>query len=371
MNTIDSASLLRDELFDSVLICGSETGPEGDLFDEAAARGVAPVVVPHLIRQICPVCDALALVELVRLMRRLRPSIVHTHTSKAGVLGRVAARLARVPVVVHTPHGHVFDGYFGRVGSALVVACERAVAPLADALVELTERSRYEHLARGIGKADRFYVVPSGVDSSRFNPDIYPVAAARQGLKLPAEAFVVGCFARLVPVKGVDVLLEAAGRLRQGGNVTLLLVGDGPLRAELTARAGSLGVDARFLGLREDVPELMAACDVVAVPSRNEGMGRAAVEAALMGLPVVASRVSGLSEVVEDGVTGLLVAPEDADGLARGLERLMLDGGKRRRLGEAARGRALSRYTVETGMKALRELYTGLLNVGGDDGRLS
>lgn len=363
MNTLDSAAMLREEGFDSVLVCGPQTGPEGDLLEEARARGIEPIVIPHLVREVSPRRDALALVELTRLLRRLRPSVVHTHTSKAGALGRIAARLAGVRVVVHTPHGHVFHGYFGRFGSALVVACERALAPLADALVELTDRSRREHLLKGIGRPERFFVIPSGVDSKRFDPQIYPVAEARKRLGLTAGAFVLGCFARLVPVKGVGVLLEA---VRGEEGAVLLVAGDGPLRGELEEKARRLGVDARFLGLRRDVPWLMAACDVVVVPSLNEGMGRAAVEAALMGLPVVASRVSGLAEVVEHERTGLLVAPGDARALAEAIGRLRGDADLRARLGAAARERALGRYTVEAAVGALRRLYERLLETGGD-----
>jgi glycosyltransferase involved in cell wall biosynthesis len=296
-------------------------------------------------------------------MRRGRYHIVHTHTTKAGLLGRLAARLARVPVVVHTPHGHAFHGYLSRAGSEALRRVEATLARWTDAIVCLTEAERDDHLRLGVGEPWQFEVVHSGVDLARFRTAPRDPEAKRRELGLPAAARVVGCVARLAPVKGVQYLLEALPRIRASvPEAVLVFVGDGELRPQLERRAQELGVDGavRFLGLRRDVHEIVHLFDVSVLPSLNEGMGKAAVEAMAAGKPVVASAVSGLQDVIRPGCSGILVPPGDPDALSRAVVDLLRDTDRARSLGEAARREAES-YGVEAMVARLEALYDRLL----------
>ncbi len=328
------------------------------------------VELPQLVREPAPVKDLGALVQLYRLIRGSRVDLVHTHTSKAGILGRLAARLAGVPHIVHTPHGHYFvGGYAGRALTHLFVRLERWAARFTDRIIGLTEQEIRDHVARGIGRPEQFVVIPSGIALPEFGTTA-DAPALRAALGLPASATVVGAVGRLEPIKGHRYLLEAVGRLApRCPGLHLALVGDGELLAELRRAAEHAGLAGRahFLGWREDVPAVLHAFDLFALPSLNEGMGRALVEAMAAGLPIVASAAGGVPEVLAGGAAGLLVPPADAEALARAIETLLADPALRARLGAAARERA-GRYTVEASLRTLEALYDELLGFGGDGG---
>ncbi|OGL25637.1 MAG: hypothetical protein A3G44_03070 [Candidatus Rokubacteria bacterium RIFCSPLOWO2_12_FULL_73_47] len=340
---------------------------EAAVVDDARRRGCRVVDVPALGREVRPLRDLAALRQLTALMRRERPRIVHTHTSKAGFLGRLAARLARVPAVIHQPHGHVFYGYWGAPRTALYVALERRAARWTDRIVTLTERGTAEHLARGIGRPGQYATVPSGVPTAALRAAAPPRAAARARLGLAPDAYVVAGLGRLVPVKGFDLLVEALPRLAaEVPSARVLLVGDGPERAALEARARALGVAARLhvTGATPEVAAHLAAADVLAAPSRNEGMGRALVEAMALGLPVVATAVGGIPAVVEDGGCGRLVPPGDADALAAALAGLGRDARLRETLGRAAVVRAEA-FSSEVALARMRAVYDALARAKG------
>ena len=330
--------------------------------EDARARGCRLVDIPTLGREAAPWRDLGAVRDLVRLMRREAPSIVHTHTSKAGFVGRLAARLARVPAVVHQPHGHIFHGYYGPVRTRMYVELERLAARWADRMLVLTERGTEEHLARRIGRAEQFAVVPSGVPVHAFRAAAPTREVARAALGLPRDAFVVAALGRLVPIKGFDLLLEALPALVAAvPTARLLVIGDGPLRDDLERRAETLGMSPRLTitGARADVPAVLAAADVLAAPSRNEGMGRAIVEAMALGLPVVGTRVGGIPAVIADGESGRLVDAENAAALAGALIELALDERLRAKLGEAAVDRA-DAFSTEVSAARLLAVYASL-----------
>jgi glycosyltransferase involved in cell wall biosynthesis len=362
-NTLLTGAGLQARGYRVTILAGPATGPEASRAG-AEAAGVRFVRVPALRRPIRPWHDARALWSLWRHLRRERYDLVHTHSAKAGILGRMAARLARAPVVVHTPHGSVYRGYGGRLASGAFVRLERGAAGLADRLIGLTPGEVAEHVAHGVGSRDRWVTIPSGIDLDRFRRPPAP-AEARRALGVPLEAPVVGTVGRLEPVKGQRVLLDAVARLR-GEECLVLVVGDGPERAAVEAQAARLGLGARarFLGWRPDVPLVLAAMDVFALPSENEGMGRALVEAMAAGLPAVASLIGGVPALVADGVTGLLVPPGDAGALARALERLLSDPPLRRRLGQAAR-EAVAGHDARQMVEQIDALYRELLAARG------
>jgi glycosyltransferase involved in cell wall biosynthesis len=322
--------------------------------------GVRWQVFPILTRSINPFRDLIALRQLVIRFRLERPDIVHTHTSKAGALGRLAAWIAHVPVVVHTPHGHVFYGHFGRLASWLFLQVERLLAKRTTWMIALTEAERDEHLVRGVGRADRFAVVPSGIDLERFRTAGAKVRRRPAGFDCPPDAIVVGSVGWLTPVKGHRVLLEAAASLREEWpHLHLVIIGDGPLRdgLERLARRRGISKTVRFLGARADVLDCLAGMDIYVQPSLNEGMGRALIEAMAAGRPMVASRVGGIPAVVQDRETGLLVPPNDPAALARAIDELLRKPDWARELGAAAQASIGERFSQVAMVRAIESVY--------------
>jgi glycosyltransferase involved in cell wall biosynthesis len=335
----------------------------------AAARavGVELTVIPSLVRQLAPVRDLASLVAMMRLIRRFSPLVVHTHTSKAGALGRLAAWLCHVPVVVHTPHGHIFYGYYGRMLSACFVTVERWLGHMTDALIALTEAGKLEYVERRIAPVERLRAIHSGIDLSSCQRNSTSPAMARKALGLPARGPVIGVLGRLVPIKGHEYLIEALPMiLKKFPSAMLLVVGEGPERGPLAARAASLGVShrIRMVGAQFDLPGYVAACDVIAQPSLNEGMGRTVLEALVMGKPVIASRVGGLPELIDHGGNGLLVPPASPSALAHAVCSLLWDRARLRRMSHAARQSVGRQFSTEAMVAAIDRLYGELLTAG-------
>ncbi len=336
--------------------------------EDARGRGCRILDVPGLGREVAPGRDVAALLRLVRLCRRERPAIVHTHTSKAGFLGRLAAKIARVPVVIHQPHGHIFYGYYDSRRTTVYVKLERLAARWSDRIVTLTDLGRDEHLSQGIGRPEQFVTIPSGVPVRDLQARALSQAQARARLGLSPSAFVILGLGRLVPVKGFDLLVEALARVTpKVGDARVVIVGDGPERDRLLARAAELGVaDRLVLAGAVLAPETLAiyfaAADVFAAPARNEGMGRALVEAMALGLPVVGTAVGGIPSVIGDGVAGRVIAPEDVAGLAEALLDLANDPRFRSKLAEVARRRAHD-FSTDVADARLLSLYSGLVEI--------
>ena len=319
--------------------------------------------VPALDRDPAPRRDLLAVARLVRLIRRERPAIVHTHTSKAGFLGRLAARLARAPAVIHQPHGHIFYGYYGPARTRFYVALERIAARWSDRIVALTEAEIHEHLALGIGRREQFVTVPSGVPTAELRARAPGRDTARRMLGIDDETFVVAAIGRLVPIKGFDILLRALPTVVASlPRTRALVVGDGPEMEALAALARSLGVadHVRMDGASAEVETILSAADVLAAPSRNEGMGRVLVEAMALGVPVIGAAVGGIPDVIGNGLGGGLVPPDDPAALAAALIEIGGDPGRRLKLAEAARERAEA-FSTTVAEARLLELYATLV----------
>jgi len=346
---------LDPERYETVLLVG-ETGPGEASFERMARdRGVDVRRVPGLSPTVRPLADLRALLALVRHVRRFRPDIVHTHTAKAGMLGRLAARLAlgRRPIVVHTYHGHVLRGYFGRRTEALYRGIERALARLSTRLVGVSEATVDELVELGIAPRDRFAAIPVGLELGRF-------LAVEPDAGSPAlRALYVG---RLVPIKRVDVLIDAVAAARSDGlDVRLTIAGDGELRAALQERAAPLGDAVTFLGYRDDLEALLASADVAVLASDNEGTPVALIEAAAAGVPAVATGVGGVADIVRDGETGWVVAPGEPGLFAAALRAAAADRGRLRTMGAAARADVATRYGAARLVADIDALYGALL----------
>ncbi|HEX9780861.1 MAG TPA: glycosyltransferase [bacterium] len=352
--------------FDAELAC-ADGGP---LLWLAERQGMTVRRLRHMVWPIHPIRDALALCELRRLMREGEYALVHTHNSKAGFLGRLAARLAGVPAVVHTIHGYAFHDQEPPWRRALFRTLERLAAGWCDRLVAISEPLVEWTVAARIAPRTKLVKIYSGIDLEAFRAPV-DAAAVRRSLGLPPDAFVVGEVAKLWAGKGHDVLLRAAAALaRAVPSLRVLLVGEGSLRAELERVAEELGIRDRvvFAGFREDIPALTRAMDVAVLPSLFEGMGRAVLEAQAAGRPVVASRVGGVPELIEDGRTGLLVPPGDAGALERALEALANDAGQRARLGATAQQSVDARFSAERMVSQLVDLYNDLMSPAAERG---
>jgi glycosyltransferase involved in cell wall biosynthesis len=317
----------------------------GPLHDAAEAAGARYVELRHVRRPIDPWHDALALVELIRLCRKVRPDIVHAHSSKMGVLGRLAAWIARVPVRLLTVHGWSFAAYDGLAGR-FFLWIERLMRPLTTAVVCVAEETREQGLAARTCDLRRTVVIPNAVDVRSFS--------AMSGGSSTAQIVGVGRFAY---PKDFTTLLKALARVREPCHA--VLAGAGPALPAVAAAVREHGLSERveLLGARADIPELLGRSDVFVLSSRSEGFPVSILEAMAAGLPVVATDVGGVAEAVEDGDTGLLVPSADFEALACALGRLLSDADLRRRLGAAGRARALRLFDLPRYRAAYVELY--------------
>ncbi|MCJ7563274.1 MAG: glycosyltransferase family 4 protein [Candidatus Aminicenantes bacterium] len=331
---------------------------------KAQLKRIKLVTIPFLVRRINPAYDVWALICLFWLLIKEKPTIVHTHTSKAGFLGRLAAKLARVPIIIHTPHGHVFFGYFGPLKTQMFILLEKYAARITDRIVALTKGEKEDYQFYKIAPEDKIVVINSGVELEKIK-DLS--LEERQNLKrqlgIPERSFVVGTAGRLEPVKGPEYLMEAAKDILSNYPQTyFVFAGDGPLRQRLERKAYELGINTnmRFLGWRNDVTRVISIYDIFVFPSLNEGMGRVLVEAMALGKPVVASKVGGIPDLVTHGKTGFLVPPKDPGQMARYIQVLIEDEGKRKRLGQAGKEMALN-FKKEIMIEKIEELYDELL----------
>jgi glycosyltransferase involved in cell wall biosynthesis len=319
----------------------------GPLRDATAAAGARFVPLQSVRRPISPWRDLAGLFELVRLLRLERPDILHASSSKAGLLGRLAAFLTRVPIRIFTVHGWAFAAYSGNA-SRLYRWADRLARPLTTATICVSQNDRAAGLAAGTCDADRTVVIPNAVD----------VAAAPRS-ELAGKRPLILSVGRLKAPKDFLTLVRSLGGLPPA-SFDALIVGDGPDRPRVEEEIAALGLSdrVRLAGERRDVPELLASADVFVLASASEGLPVSVLEAMAAGLPVVASRVGGVPEEVEDGETGVLVEPGDPDALTAALTRLIADSTLRRRLGAAGRARAEQAFDLDPFRRAHLELYS-------------
>jgi glycosyltransferase involved in cell wall biosynthesis len=335
--------------------------------EAACERGAEVISLPSLVRRISPWNDLKAFVLIWSLIRRYKPHIVHTHTSKAGALGRVAAWLASVPALIHKPHGHVFYGHFSPGLSRLFLLLEKLLGGITDHVIALSPMEARDYLSLRVLTVDKVSIIHSGVDVHRFIEGAKHRTRKRKELGIPADSLVVGYVGWLIPIKGVTYLLDAMAEVVQRHpNSLLLLVGKGDEKGEeeikLKEQVENLGLDdnVRFLGWRPDVDKIMGCFDIFVLPSLNEGMGRVLVEAMSAGLPIVASRVGGIPDLVKHGENGLLVPPANAGALEQAISNLLSDKERRKRMGET--GKTMCRpYSVEAMVDKIHKLYSRLL----------
>jgi glycosyltransferase involved in cell wall biosynthesis len=345
--------------FATHLVWGRSSDREGTL----RPGPITNTFVPSLHREIDPIGDSRAYRTISALIADRRPEIVHTHMAKAGLLGRLAAKRHGVPAIVHTFHGHVLEGYFSEPVTKAILSTERGLARITDALVAVSPAVRDELLALGIGDARKWHVVPLGLDLEPLRTSTARRPDARRALGLPATGPLVGIVGRLAPIKDLDTFLRGASIVaRDHPDATFVVAGDGPERRRVETSARHLLCDrVTFLGWIEDLVRLYAALDVVVLTSRNEGTPVALIEATAANRPVVATRVGGVPDVIEDGRTGLLAPPGDPPAVAAAISSILDAPNLARNL--ARRGReASARFGLDRLADDLAALYASLLH---------
>jgi glycosyltransferase involved in cell wall biosynthesis len=346
------------------LVVGQESSDEGNMLPLAREHSVVCEPIAGLGREIRLMSDFRALLGLWRLMRDYRPAIVHTHTAKAGLLGRLAARMARVPVIVHTFHGHVLRGYFGPAKTAFFRRLEAWLARSTDAVVAVSPAVKQDLVSFGVASDRHIRVIPLGLDLERLDRTL-PRGVLRASAGIAPEAPLIGAVGRLVPIKDVGTFLEAAVRVRKVRlDSHFAVVGDGEERTLLEDRARQLGLAGvvSFHGWRSDLDAVYGDLDVVVNSSLNEGTPVALIEALAAARPVVATRVGGTPDLLGADERGWLAPPSDPDALARGILDALDRPEEARRRALAGKAHVLRHHSVTRLLDDVEALYRELLD---------
>jgi glycosyltransferase involved in cell wall biosynthesis len=357
---------LDPDRFENLLVVGRPGPNEGDMGYLASQKGIDPLIIPGLGRELSPLWDAQTTFKLARILRRQRPHIVETHTAKAGAVGRLAARLAGVPVVIHVFHGHVFHSYFGPAKTELFINIERGLARLTDRIITISPAQRRDVVdVYRIAPPERVITIPLGLD-------LGPFAAARQScrgqfrssLGISPDMPLIGFVGRLTAVKNPRQFIEVAGRvIRESPQARFVFVGDGELRPALEEQVGALGLAQTviFTGWQANMPAVYSDLDLLVLTSLNEGTPVTVIEALATGVPVVASEVGGVPDVVTHQETGLLVPSGDAEATAQAILQFLRAPERAQRLALAGQRVVLGRFDLRRLVNDMDALYHALL----------
>lgn len=359
-NTFLTVKGLDKEKYDVTLM----SGPVEDASQERRAQveeyGIRYIHLPVLVRNIHMVYDLIALFKIYRFLAKEKFDVVHTHTSKAGLLGRFAAKLAGTPLVVHTPHGHIFYGYFGRLKTKMFIRLEKLASRMTNKIVALTDGERSDYITHKIAREGKCIVIHSGIELDRYRElTLEEKNKLKKEIGIPEDALVVGTAGRLAPVKGPEFMIKASQYISlESPETYLVFAGDGPLKEDLQTLAKKTGTDKNivFLGWRDDVPRILSVFDIFLLPSLNEGMGRVLAEAMALGKPIVASNVGGVPDLVIHGKNGYLVPPQNPEELAKYTQLLLEDKDKREKMGRAGKEMA-SGFTHDAMVQKITNLY--------------
>lgn len=355
--------------FEQILISGVDNRGEGIMSDLVLDNNLKVIYIPELVAEFSlKLCDLIAFIKIFKIICKERPDIVHTHTAKAGVLGRLAARLAGVSLIFHTYHGHVFHGYFSFLKSWSLCYLDRMVAFFTDRIIVVSNAVKEDLVKYGIVSSNKIAIIALGFNLVPLLECKNKKGELRKELGIGKDSLVVGIVGRIAPIKNHSLFLEAAARvISKNIDVYFIVVGDGLLRKQEEERARTLGISERviFMGWRRDLTCIYADMDILVVSSINEGTPVAAIEAMAVGCSVVATRVGGVVDLIQDGQTGLLVESQDSKGLAEAILKLFLDPQLRDRISTAAKSRAIERFSLSRLLKDTEALYLEKLKVKG------
>ncbi len=362
-NTVFTARFLNPDFFDVDVICGPQTGSEGSLIEEAVQKGVKLFILPELVRELNPLKDTIAFIKLIILLRKKRYSIIHTHSSKAGILGRFAAVIAGTPVIIHTVHGWSFHDYMSTFRKSFYITLERTTAKFTDKIIVVTNRDIDKGLKHRIGEPDQYQLIRSAIPLDEFLTPL-DETILRQELGIPSEAFVVGTVGRLSPQKNPLDWIEISARIAsQNPNCCFLMVGDGPLRNQVESQIKKLNLENKVIlcGLRRDVSRLLSIMDVFLLTSLWEGLPRVLPQAMCREVPIVAYATDGVSEIIQHGISGMICPQGDIDSAAQYCIQLLNSPELRERIIQNAKAVATEQFDLRIMIKQLEELYLGFL----------
>ena len=359
------SSGLLQKGFETTLVSGRQADTEGDMTDLAEEYGLRFHFYNNLGARLSPLNDLYACSKLWRLMRLTSPRIVHTHTAKAGALGRIAAKLAKVPIIVHTFHGHVFTGYWGSGISKIIIFIERILARLSTVILTVSESVRYELLQHNIAPPEKIYVLPLGLDLNIYKNCSAKTGEFRQELGIGADLPLIGNVGRLVPIKNHRYFLMAAQLMVEAGfDGRFVIVGSGQLEIELQKLSRDIGIGDRviFTGWRRDLDRIYADLDVLVNTSINEGTPYAIIEAMAARVPVVATSVGGVPDIINSEMTGYLVGPDDVNSL---VDTILCGLETRDAILDAAQSHVLENHDLESMINRTANFYSKLLRERG------
>ncbi len=359
-NTLYTAALLDPTRFSVQILSGAQTGTEGSLIEEVRQQGIQLTILPDLVRQISPVHDLLALLKLIRYLRKSRCKVLHTHSSKAGILGRLAGRIAGTPVIIHTVHGWSFHEYMSPWLRKTYIFLERWMADSCQALIAVSQKDIQKGLQASIGRPQQYHLIRSAIPMEQFDPAHYDRQIIRQSLGIPDDAVVVGNIGRFSPQKNpLDWVRVASLIAAREEKAFFLLVGDGPMRAEVEEHLDQTGIRKRTIltGLRRDIPQLLAAMDIFLITSLWEGLPRVIPQAMAMGLPVLANSADGVQEIIQNGENGYLFQAGEIEQMAEICVQLMHDPDQRMDLGQRGRESVLQAFDLQRMIEQITALY--------------
>jgi glycosyltransferase involved in cell wall biosynthesis len=347
--------------YHSILVCGTIEPGEGDMTYYAKERGIEPIIIPELGRSLNPIRDIKTLWKVYQLIQKEKPDVVHTHAAKAGFVGRVAAWIAGVPVIVHTFHGHVFRGYFTPNKTQFFIILERITARMSDTVITLSDGLRRE-LAEEyhITRKGRITVLPLGMDLTVFTQMARKSGVFRSAYGIAADVPLIGIVGRITPIKNHALFLQAAAQIRkQLPTARFVIVGDGEIRAEIEAQVDQLGLREAviFTGWQKDLAHIYSDLDVLVISSINEGTPVTVIEALAAGCPVVATAVGGVPDLLDHGKLGKLVNDQTPESLAKAIVETLANPPD----GKEAQALMVDRYGIERLVKDLDGLYRGIL----------
>jgi len=315
-------------------------------------------------RELHPLNDLWSFWRLCRTIGKIKPLIVHTNSSKAGILGRAAAWLCRVRIIVHTTHGHIFYGYYGRLKTRVFIILEKLAAFVTDTITELTNLGVEDHVRLKIAPREKFTVIRAGVDLAKYAVPSKSREEILSELHLPLGKIIIGWIGRFDTVKNPLLLIQTANILKDNPKLHFLMAGDGELFEKAKELTCEMKIEDRFTfpGFRNDIPDLLSVMDIYCLTSLNEGLGRSILEAQAAGAAVIACKVGGVPEIVEPNLTGILIPSNDCAALAAALEILTCDSDLRSRIAAEAKKR-LTAFSLQKTIKDFDNLYQELLSL--------
>ena len=355
---------LNRDLYDTLLVTGTCEDNEVDMTRWAKEKDIRHVIIPEMKREIRLHLDFIAFVKLFIMFVRERPDVVHTRTAKAGCLGRIAARLAFVPVVIHTFDGHVFNGYFGKHKTALILWVERFLARITDRIIAISNSQKTElmHYLR-INNPEKIHVAHIGFDFREFKP--LGNGELRRELNCSDDDLLVGYIGRFAPIKRIDRLILAFQKvIERIPKAKLVIAGGGELKSEMEEMVSSLNLQDKifFLGVQDDVEKIYSGVNMVALSSDNEGTPAVLIEALAYGKPVVSTCVGGIPDVVSNGESGILAKANGPDELADSIIQMLSDADMRNKMGRMGMQEVRRKFSLENLIENLDKIYINELS---------